>query len=931
MEKNKTMNSLIALILTITIVTSALVVIPMVDAAVSSTYTWAYVTTNVGTGTIGVGQSMLLVCWTKDLPPDIGETNGLVSSPTGRAGWYGWQINVTKPDNSTEIVNMPYSDPVGADYISYTPDMAGTYYYYAIFPATWKNTTSTQRFYTAAVSPLDSFIVTEEPAPLWPESPLPNDYWTRPINAAARNWVVLAGARLGGAANVWPLGASGGTVGNYAYGQAPESAHILWSKPYGIGGLMDVRTGTISFETTHYQGFSFSPSIILDGKIYTSPHQTTHGGGGLQVIDLYNGDTLYINYTAPTFSMGQIYNYLSPNQMGGFAYLWRTSGVTLPEVVDVPNVYQTGNAGQNMSVTRITADVTYNRTATPISTGTVWAMYDAWTMQPITYIANVSTAGTQVYCKDGAIVYYNLVNKGNTTNPNYYCTVWNNTAGTMISSQTGTGYWQWRPAGGTFGGSSAYLGGLAYNYVHDGRVFYSQNFSLPAGIIRPRNAYLNETGTIRAVRQDDYMVIGTKGWYNSQYLQKGWMMGVGLNSTNRGQKLWEMEYTPPFADLAKNVTTTQTFSGGLDLDGIYPEDNVLTWHDTQSCLRWVYDLQTGELLWTSPPQPQLDYYSIGQLVYDHKLIAYGSYSGQFIAYDIRTGNIVWTYNSTNIGGESPYGNYPMSIGAVADGKIYTLTSEHHLIQPLWRGPNLRCINATDGTEIFSTLAVGSGMGIADGILVAGSGFDNMVYAYGKGPSATTVAAGPEVTTAGSGVMIKGTVTDQTNTGRHNTNDDFDMVTEGTSTSSAVEYLLKGTPAISDESMSAWMDYKYKQQIRPADATDVPITLDVIDPNGNFFNIGTTTSDSNGNYALPYTPDVPGTYKILATFAGSKAYGPSYATTYLDAVAAPSATAQPTATPTSVADMYFVPAIAGIIIAIIMVGVILAILLLRKHP
>jgi hypothetical protein len=409
------------------------------------------------------------------------------------------------------------------------------------------------------------------------------------------------------------------------------------------------------------------------------------------------------------------------------------------------------------------------------------------------------------------------------------------------------------------------------------------------------------------------------------------MMGVGLNATNRGQKLWEMTYTPPFADITKNVTAPGTFTGGLDMDGVYPEDNVLTWHDTQSNLRWVYDLKSGELLWTSPPQPQLDYYNMGQVVYNHMLIATGSYSGTFIAYDIRTGNVLWTYSAKNIGGESPYGNYPMSIGAISDGKIYTYTSEHHLIQPLWRGPNLRCINATDGTEIFSILDVGSGMGIADGILVAASGFDNMIYAYGRGPSATTVAAGPEATIAGTTIMIKGTVTDQTPTGRHNTNDDFDMMTEGTSTSDNVEYLLKGTPCISDKDMSAWMEYKYMQQGYPTNATGVPVSIDVIDPNGNFFHVGDVTSDVNGNYAIPYIPDVPGNYKILANFAGSKSYGPSYATAYLTAVESYSATTQPTTQPVqSLADQYFLPAIIVVIIVVIAIGL-ANLLMLRKRP
>ena len=45
--------------------------------------------------------------------------------------------------------------------------------------------------------------------------------------------------------------------------------------------------------------------------------------------------------------------------------------------------------------------------------------------------------------------------------------------------------------------------------------------------------------------------------------------------------------------------------------------------------------------------------------------------------------------------------------------------------------------------------------------------------------------------------------------------------------------------------------------------------------------------------LAFTPEVPGTYQIIANFAGSKAYGPSSATTYLTVEDAPAATATPT--------------------------------------
>jgi hypothetical protein len=167
-------------------------------------------------------------------------------------------------------------------------------------------------------------------------------------------------------------------------------------------------------------------------------------------------------------------------------------------------------------------------------------------------------------------------------------------------------------------------------------------------------------------------------------------------------------------------------------------------------------------------------------------------------------------------------------------------------------------------------------------------------------------------------MVKGTVTDQSPVGRRNIND-------------VVQVPLKDTPAISDQDMTAWMEYMFMQQAKPTNAQGVDVSLSAIDPNGNSVPIGTTTSDMNGNYAIVFNPEVPGTYQIIANFAGSKAYGPSSSTTYLTVEDAAQATSTPAPLPESIADTYFVPAIAGIIIAIIVVGAILALLLLRKRP
>ncbi len=79
------------------------------------------------------------------------------------------------------------------------------------------------------------------------------------------------------------------------------------------------------------------------------------------------------------------------------------------------------------------------------------------------------------------------------------------------------------------------------------------------------------------------------------------------------------------------------------------------------------------------------------------------------------------------------------------------------------------------------------------------------------------------------------------------------------------------------------------------------------------------------------PDIAGKYTVIVTFAGSKAYYPSYAQSAFVVDEAPDATAAPTTNTSSMADQYFLPLSIGMIVAIVVIGAILALLLLRKRP
>ena len=149
---------------------------------------------------------------------------------------------------------------------------------------------------------------------------------------------------------------------------------------------------------------------------------------------------------------------------------------------------------------------------------------------------------------------------------------------------------------------------------------------------------------------------------------------------------------------------------------------------------------------------------------------------------------------------------------------------------------------------------------ADGFVVFLNSYDMQIYSIGKGPSVLTVTAPDVAASFGSPVVIRGSVTD---------------ISAGTKQPEQAARFPAGVPAVSDASMKDWMEYVYMQKPRPMDTVGVDVILTVIDPNNNVYDIGKATSDSSGKYSLMWQPPVPGKYTVIATFAGSESYWPSY--------------------------------------------------------
>jgi outer membrane protein assembly factor BamB len=852
--KNKTMATLIALFLLLTIAVT-LVALP---AANAHTPIWAIPTTayiDVSPNPVGVGQTVFVVLWIDRTP------SGALEANTIRP--HNFQLTITKPDGSKEVKTYPYiPSPTSSMYTMYTPDQVGTYQFVFYYPGetyTWSGTYQNDTFNPSTSKTID-LIVQQEPIPAAIDSyPLPTEYWTRPIEGQNTYWYTVASNWLGTGSP--PISGWSGRVQND--GVAPNSAHIMWTKPFREGGVVGGSNVGVAGDT-FYNGMSynqaFSNPIIMYGRLYYPESYGNSGSGGKYVcVDLRTGEELWrINTTSPVGagvpSFGYYFDYEDGNQHG-----------VLPE-----GLLFTSN---------------FARAYEP-RTGVL----TNWNMTNV-------PSGTAVTGPKGEQLRYTLSNIGNATNPNWRLTQWNSSKVNQLTA-------------GQIGVSNWFLNGF-FNASLASR--YDWNVSVPVlpGLSNPTITWA-VLDDILIGKSSTFMGTSTAVTFGTPDPYTFW--AISLKPASIGSLLWIRNYTAPAGNLSLIV-------GPVD------EKNRVFLMYKKETMSWMgFSMDDGSLLWgpVSPSVSNYDYYEgwlYANCAYGN--LYYCNYGGVLYCLDTKTGKTVWTYgnggagNSTYAGFQNTWGHYPMAIGAIADGKVYTHPSEHSPNAPLYKNALVRCINATDGTEIWTIMgwvgvAGSSSMAEADGYLVYLNSYDEQIYCIGKGPSATTVSIQNDAVTLGNSVMIKGTVID---------------IAAGTKQNEQAARFPHGVPAVSDASMGAWMEYVYMQKPYPTNATGVDVTLDAIDPNGNFIHIGTVTSDTSGMFKKFWTPDVPGEYTVIATFAGTESYWPSYAETAAGVSEAPTVTPpveQIVQLPPF--DLYILIATIAIIIAVAIVGI----LLLRKR-
>ena len=414
----------------------------------------------------------------------------------------------------------------------------------------------------------------------------------------------------------------------------------------------------------------------------------------------------------------------------------------------------------------------------------------------------------------------------------------------------------------------------------------------------------------------------------------GYEYEFGYDATT-GNQLWAINRTDTnigdnvFAYFTRYSSSSQDYSAS---DGIYLEFNFVN-------LDYVgFYTATGGVAYTGvlPPttgETSANPYNIYDLAAQCDptlgITVIWGFGGDVWGINQTNGNVIWSFNTNSVNGspgeETPYGVNPLWIfqdwcmgGQGATTTMY-LPEGHEYAPPLFHNAQMLAINVNTGVVTWNELGFyDTTSAIADGIVTALNDYDGQVYAWGQGPSATTVTAPHVGVSTTAPVVISGTVMD---------------VSPGASQEVTKADFPNGLPAVSDASQSLFMATVYEQQPIQSNVTGVPVTLTDIDPNGNYETIGTTTSSGyTGYYSIAWTPPIAGNYTITATFAGSNSYYGSYSTTSIYAAGA-AATPSPAATPqslTPVSNDVIGLGIAAIVV-IIVIGAVLALLMLRKKP
>jgi hypothetical protein len=281
--------------------------------------------------TIGLGQTFLVNLWV---------------TPAIHASRYfkDFKVTITKADGTQDVITLDSYRADGTAWFEYIADQIGNWtlvfeFQGAYFPAgnytiaagaaMGSGTTSFPQsaWYKPNTSPTRTLVVQADMVASWPESALPEDYWTRPAHVENREWWPILGnwpgtGYVGGGAEWDEMYPDTSTMWNSRqkftpWVQGPNSAHIVWKRQGNIAGLIGGQAGTygitaapgyptIIYAGRCYQTVTKTASTLINGTYYDQPISVW------QCYDLRTGE-IYWEQTGVT-NTPTLIEYASPTQ-----------------------------------------------------------------------------------------------------------------------------------------------------------------------------------------------------------------------------------------------------------------------------------------------------------------------------------------------------------------------------------------------------------------------------------------------------------------------------------------------------------------------------------------------------------------------------------------------------------------------------------------
>jgi hypothetical protein len=248
---------------------------------------------------VGLGQPILVNLW---LQPPIHAARYLTD----------YTVTITKPDGTQDVVKMNSYQGDATAWFEYIADQIGIWKLKFDFPGGYYpagNYSVTAAYLFGSVVGFSKsvyyepssdgpyeLVVQADQVGSWPASPLPTDYWTRPVSPENREWWPILGnypaTGIVGGGPDWPANTNR-YMSNYwfiPYVQAPNSAHILWRRQDAISGLIGGSLGQNSLSAS-----GAGPTIVYAGRAYQTVTKIVNGVSASvwQCYDLRTGDIFW--------------------------------------------------------------------------------------------------------------------------------------------------------------------------------------------------------------------------------------------------------------------------------------------------------------------------------------------------------------------------------------------------------------------------------------------------------------------------------------------------------------------------------------------------------------------------------------------------------------------------------------------------------------